>query len=454
MLTWLLTHSPLLYFTQSLWRDEAFSILVAQKPLLEVLPKLSFEPPVYYILLHYWISMFGNSEIATRSLSFVGFSLACVVVILWAEKLFGKHWLSWFTPLFFFLNPMLIYYAFEVRTYGWYIFFATLTMYAYAYKKWPLFVLAATLGFYTHSYFLVVVASVGIHWIITNRRLMVSPKKLLRQPFIQSMLLFGLLIAPWLIKISKELSVLKHSWYYPVNFNLISSVLGNMFVGYEGTPWYGWFFTKIVSLVLLIIILVAMYKKQTRNRNGLFFIMVFFPLMLVIGISFIKPLFVNRYVIPVTIAEVFLVVCGLEAIKNKFIQKISALVIISFSMLVNVYYPSLHAKVDIRKTFQEINATVKPDDVMYAQSSLIFLETLYYTKKPTQVFFYDPEGSGFPWYVGDAVFSNSYVARQLPIYPKRAFLIREDGTYAIVYRTAFATTVTHTKTAQPTKKKI
>ena len=267
------------------------------------------------------------------------------------------------------------------------------------------------------------------------------------------MLLFVLLIAPWLIKISKELSALKYSWYYPVNFNLVTSVLGNMFVGYEGTPWYGWFFTKILSIVLLAVFFIAVYKKQTRQRNSLFSIMVFFPLVLVVGISFIKPLFVNRYLIPVTIAEVFLVIFALESIRNKTIQKIGALLAISFAVLVNIYYPSLHAKLDIRKTFQEINATAKPDDVMYAQSSLIFLETLYYTKKPTHVFFYDPDGSGFPWYVGDAVFSNAYIARQLPVYPRRAFLIREDGTYTIVYRTAFAT-VTHAKAPLPQKKKI
>lgn len=439
MLSWLLTHSPLLYFTQSLWRDEAFSILAAQKPLSELIPRLSFEPPVYYILLHYWMLLFGTSEIATRSLSFVGFALSTVIVILWAEKIFAKHWLAWFTPIFYFFNPMLIYYAFEVRTYGWYMFFAVLALFTYTQKKWPLFVSAVTLGFYTHSYFLIVPFGIFIHWMMTNKKIILSPKKLFREPLLQSLILFTLLITPWFIKISKELSLLKNSWYYPVDTNLITSVLGNMFIGFEGTPWFGWFFTKILSAVLLALFLLALYKKHTRTRNALFFTMVFAPLSLVIGISFIKPLFVNRYLIPVTIAEVFLVVFTLEMIPHKTIQKLGALLAMGFVLLVNVYYPSLHAKPDIRKSYQEIRAIAKPDDVYFAQTSLVFLETLYYMQQPTHVFFYDPDGSGFPWYVGDAVFSSSHIARDLPVYPKRAFLIREDGSYTIVYREAMTT---------------
>ncbi|MFZ5845548.1 MAG: hypothetical protein ACOY0S_03720, partial [Patescibacteria group bacterium] len=118
MMQWLLTHTPLLYLTQSLWRDEAFSILTAQKPLGEIVGKLGLEPPLYYVLLHFWLKLFGTSEIASRSLSLVGLGLTTFIVIVWAEKLFKKHWLTWFLPLFFFFNPMLLYYGFEVRSYA------------------------------------------------------------------------------------------------------------------------------------------------------------------------------------------------------------------------------------------------------------------------------------------------------------------------------------------------
>ncbi len=42
--SWLHRYSPLRFFTQSLWRDEAYSVLMAERPLSESLPKLTLVP--------------------------------------------------------------------------------------------------------------------------------------------------------------------------------------------------------------------------------------------------------------------------------------------------------------------------------------------------------------------------------------------------------------------------
>lgn len=434
MFNWILNHSPLLYFTQSLWRDEAFSLLVAQKPISFIFQNLTFEPPVYYILLHYWIKVFGTSEIAARSLSLLGFALATVVVISWSEKLFNKHWLSWFTPLLFFTNPMLLYYAFEIRTYGWYIFFAVLALYAYSQSRWRLWVVATIFGFYTHTYFLFLFAAQGIHWAILHRHKLTKPFTLIREPAVASSLLALSTMVPWMIRVLREAATLKQSWYFPVNINLIRSVLGNMYLGYEGTPWYLWGFTAPLSLVLLMVFFIAVYKKSTRARNTIFLFSAIIPLTIVIGASFIKPLFVNRYLISVTIAEVFLIALAIEAIKNRFLQKIFAVCFLLFALGFNVWYPSQHAKLNIRSTIQEVNALKGKDDVILAQSPLIFFETIYYADKGSRVFLYNPQNSPFPWYVGGVLVSESQMATDVPVYPARAFVVAQDGSFTISYR--------------------
>lgn len=444
MLNWLIQHSPLFYFTQSLWRDEAFSILVAERPLASVLGKLSFEPPVYYTLLHFWIKIFGNSEIATRGLSLVGFMLATIVVIFWAEKLYKKHWLSWFLPLLFFFNPLLLYYAFEVRTYGWYTFFAVLSMYAYLEKKYVLYITATTLGFYNHSYMIIVPFVQVIHFILTNvnvykknlsiHSLIIFLRKTLQHPMVRSFLAVGILIAPWIFRIVKESAKLKTSWYFPVNVNLIKSVLGNMYLGYEGTPWYGWQYTQSLSLILFVFFLFTLRLKHTRQRNLFFFLMVFVPLTLVIGISFAKPLFVNRYLLPVSIAEVFLLVFALEAMKKPWFAKCIGAALLIFTIGFNAWYPTKHPKMDIRTTVYEINSMLGKHDLIFADSPLIFFETIYYSRDRSKVFLYNPAGSPFPWYVGDIVVSPSQMARNFPTYPARAFLIRENNTFDIHYQ--------------------
>lgn len=436
MLNWLLTHSPILYFTQSLWRDEVFSIFVAQRPLSFILTNVGFEPPVYYMLLHFWIQVFGTGEIAARSLSLVGFALATIVVIIWSEKLFKTRWLWWFLPLFFFLNPMLLYYAFEVRTYGWYTFFAVLSMYAYFNKKWPLWIVSSVFAFYTHAYMAVFLFAQGIHWIATSRPYRtLSLTTLKKDPIVRSFLAIGLLMLPWILKILRESARLKDSWYFPVDVQLIWSVLGNMFLGYEGTPGNLWGHTAVLSFVLVALGVVAFRSKETRHKVQFFAIVTLIPLALIIGISFVKPLFVNRYLLPSTIGLVFLVGLALEALRsNKTLQKILAASAIVGVVGFNFWYPNKHAKLPIRDTINQINLLKEEDDVILAASPLIFFESMYYSTAPDRVFLYNPQGVAFPWYVGDAIVSPEQMVRDFPPYPMRAFLVKEDGSFDLVFQ--------------------
>jgi mannosyltransferase len=439
MFNWIIQHSPIFYFTQSLWRDEVFSILAAEKPLLYILPKLGFEPPLYYTLLHFWMKIFGDSEIAARSLSLLGFALATIVVIEWADKLFRKHWLAWFLPLFFFLNPMLIYYAFEVRTYGWYMFFAILSFYAYMEKKWKLLILANVLGFYTHAYMIFIPLVEGIHWCIATFAYKI-PKKVnlksfITSPFLVTIYAFFFLTSFWIYKIIIELPLLKQSWYFPVNVHLILSVIGNMFIGYEGTPWFLWQHTMILSGILIAASVIALIPKKTRLRNLFFVLASYAPLCIVIGVSFVKPLFVNRYLIHVSIALVFTIILAIETVVDKKLQIGIALIFLCYVVGFNMWYPEQHPKFDFRSVLAEVNKTKNPNDLIYAISPLIFFETEYYSTDRSKVFLYNTSQNSFPWYIGGAVFSEKQMKSDLPNFPTRAYLVQENGTVDVLYKT-------------------
>jgi uncharacterized membrane protein len=436
LIQWLFTHSPVFYFIQSVWRDEAFTILAAQKPLGQILQNLSLETPFHYILMHYWIILFGTHEVSVRSLSLVAFILATIVVIFWGEKLYPKHWLSWFLPLFFFLNPMLLYYAFEVRAYSWYVLFAVLSMYAYSEKRWKLLTIANVLGFYTHTFFLFIPFVQCIHYVLAHKQLLKehTATSFLEDKFVNSTILSGLLISPYLLRIFTQAGKLQESWYFPVDFHLIKSLLGNMFVGYEGTPWWAWNYTVILSCVILGLMLLSLYTKTNKMRNVYFLLSALIPLIIVIAISFIKPLFVNRYLIPVTIAEVFIMIFALENIRHALIQKGAAFILLVGVVLFNAWYPTANPKLPIRDTIEEINALKGSDDVVYADSPLVFFETIYYAHDKHSVFLYNPNHDDFPWYVGNIIVSNDQIAYDLPLLPKRAFIVQENGTYEIMYR--------------------
>lgn len=436
----LLTHTPLLYVTQSFWRDEAFSVLASEQSLRFIVTKLGFEPPVYYTLLHYWIRLFGESDLAARSLSFLGFLLATWVMIEWAAQLYKKHWLSVFLPVFFFINPMLLYYAFEVRTYAWYTFFGTAVLMAYTAKKWRWFVIAAILGFYTHVYLLLFIGALFLHWLLTTRPgIREFPKLFTRDHAFRSFLAIFVLMIPWLIKIGLEIPRLQHSWYFPVGIQLVFSVLGNMFTGYEGTPWYGWRYTADLSLLLVGAAALALSDQKNRKRTAIFIVFGGLPLAGIIGISFVKPLFVNRYLIPATVAEILIITAALDAIKNHWLQKIVAVGLLIGTVWFNWWFPPQHPKVPLRDTMLQVNPLVKETDIILADNALIYLETLYYAQDRTRVYLYNPQHNPFPWYVGDALITDSRMVADYPMYPSRAFFVHGNASFDIVYRLPMGT---------------
>ncbi|MFZ2025460.1 MAG: hypothetical protein WAV51_04200 [Microgenomates group bacterium] len=433
MFTFILEHSPIFYFMQSFWRDEAFSALFAAKPLVWIIQNSSFDPPLYYILLHFWELLFGQSEIAVRSLSLFGFILSTYLVMLIAEKLFIKKWHQWFVTLLFFFNPMLLYYAFEARAYGWYIFFATLTIYGYIKKDWKLFIIGGILGFYNHLYSLLVPAICTLHYITLETKNFFDKKTILKNPITRSVLIIAAAILPWFIRFLFVADKFAYSWYFAVDFHLIQSVLGNMYTGYEGTPWYLWSVTKWISVAVLLLSTFAMIPKTHRKHAALFLGFVYIPLISIIGISFIKPLFVNRYVIPVTIAEIFIIGYAITSFKREGVQRIAALCIFIMTLGFTFWYSDQHSKMDLKTPLNEINTLANEQDRIFADDPLIFLETLYYAKNRSHVYFYNPSGAVFPWFIGDALLEPNHIVTEFPPYPSRTFVVHRDGTYSIMY---------------------
>ncbi len=423
----------LTYFTQSLWRDEAFSVLYASQTFASIIAKSSFDPPLYYLLIHMWMLLFGQSEIAVRAFSFVGFSLATIVSIYLAEHLFKKHWLSWFVPLLFFTNPMLLYYGIEVRAYGWYMFFAMLVIYGYIKKNWKLFGFASILGFYTHLYMILVPFVCTLHYLITHPTLVITPREWIRDAYLKVIAIFIFCVSPWLIRVASVTSQLKESWYFPVNLHLIKSVLGNMYIGYEGTPWYGWIWTAWMSFILCLLFCIALIPKKTRVLVLFFIFMVFIPLIIIIGVSFIKPVFVIRYLIPVTMMEVFLLGFAIQAFRLNVFKILLACGFFGFSIWFNIWFPDKHLKTDYRTPMAEINALTTADDVIYADNPLHLFETMYYAKDRNKVFLYMPNGGHFPWYIGDGIVKPEHIVTQPPPYPKRAFILKEDRSFTVLY---------------------
>ena len=77
--------------TESIWLDEGYSIVTAKLDLLQVALVQDDVPPLYYLLLHWWIKLFGDSEFSVRFPSVVFGLLSIFMAYKTAQHLFNKN---------------------------------------------------------------------------------------------------------------------------------------------------------------------------------------------------------------------------------------------------------------------------------------------------------------------------------------------------------------------------
>ncbi len=152
----------------NIWGDEAFSIALGKQPLAQVVdPDQETNPPLYHILLHFWLAMVGDSVLAVRYLSVIPGMLLVPLTHVIGQRLFGRSGAALAAILTAF-SSFAIYYSQETRMYAWVVAFSTLSVYASLRLqrqsspriKWSAVFLASMLAAaFTHYYaFLVLLA--------------------------------------------------------------------------------------------------------------------------------------------------------------------------------------------------------------------------------------------------------------------------------------------------------
>ncbi len=103
----------------ALWLDEAQSVAFARLPLDEIPHALRTDgaPPAYYMLLHLWMRVFGDGDVAVRSLSALLSTVTLVIVWLLVSRRCGRRVAIAATALLA-LNPFAIRYGAETRMYA------------------------------------------------------------------------------------------------------------------------------------------------------------------------------------------------------------------------------------------------------------------------------------------------------------------------------------------------
>lgn len=287
----------------SIWHDEGYTMMLSPMSPAQIVLRTGRDvhPPLYYLTLHYWMLIFGNSETAARGLSAVFLLLAIPVAYLLIRKLWNEP-AARLAALFVAAGPFLIRYSQEARMYGMVAFLLLLATYllvkALETNRWNWWVgysvvLAAALYTHYYSVFMIVV-----HWIyvasLSDRH---KRRGLWSSKWWGANVLAAALFIPWLPTAYHQFTRVQGSFWIPrATLRTLPSTLLEFFA-YGTGPMLSTILLVGGELGLLALIGWVFWRRPARRRSLL--LLTCYALLAVVVVWLIsfghRPIFVDRY---------------------------------------------------------------------------------------------------------------------------------------------------------------
>jgi mannosyltransferase len=300
------------FITGQFWEDEAITTGIASHSLSAIPGVLRHDgsPPLFYLLLHIWMSIFGSSEAATHSLSLV-FGLLCIPAGMWAAwSLFGRRAGVYMAILCAF-STFLTAYAQESRMYELMALLGILAtaafLHGFLYRRRGyliMFAVCEALMLYTHAWGIFfgagsVVALIPIWLASEDRRGLVRDAVL---TYVGA----GVLFLPWVPNFIYQATHTGAPWAPPPRFGAPVLISRDLLGGDRITV------ALVLSAVIGLATLFTRRYRQTKEST-MVWALVALPvstLLLAWLASQVTPAFVARYFAPVLAAILLLAAWG------------------------------------------------------------------------------------------------------------------------------------------------
>lgn len=305
--------------TVNYWFDETFSLRMAEFPLPEMITRCTKDthPPLFFLELKGWTSLFGNAEWPARMLSnlwslaavAVGFGLAYAAVRQDDASL-HTHCKAIFAGtvagLCLALSPIQISWAQQVRMYASLSCLAILSTWLLwravqqhgSLARWLIFGLVELAGLYTHVTFLFIFAGhilAGLAVVFQQRGDRAHVKSLLARA-VPTMFVVGLLAVPWILVVRGQHSQVHDDfWVKPLDVELLGQAFVDSFTVRRGESPDSEIGLWIAQGLLVVLLVLAAGK---RPSDLILSITTVSPFLLLIVVSLMDVNIVNgRYFI-------------------------------------------------------------------------------------------------------------------------------------------------------------
>jgi mannosyltransferase len=370
----------------SVWVDEAFSARVANLGLVDLVRTATSEdtnPPFYYILLHAWINVFGDSEAALRSLSAVVGILLVFVVFKLGERLSSAR-AGLLAALLAAVSEFLVHYSQEARVYSLLALLSACSYYFLldlldGWRPWCAvwYVLATTALLYAHTYglFVLLAQMTFLAAALLWRRDWIRPAAAKR---LGLTLVAPLVLAiPWFAVFAGHVrdeiqgSNAKLAWLAKPSLRDLPGTLS----GYAGS--------RVALLVALAAPAVAGVLTMRRTgprallsrlgsdrRVGLLVLWAVIPVVVPFALSLVvTPIYQFKYTIPAAIACYLLLALALEALPASATLAAGAVVAGIFLAMTVRFYGDYETE-GWRQATTYLDGHARPGDVIVFDSSV------------------------------------------------------------------------------------
>ncbi len=385
---------------RSLWMDEALCVKIAAvedfKEMLRAVT-IDIHPPLFYIQLHYWMSLFGNSDLSVRL-----FSVAWGCIGLLGIYFLCRYGLNWghkasnIATLFAIILPIHVYYSQEVRPYilifalscfalG-FLFRAHLTM---KMRSYALFGLFQALVIYLHHTAIIYCFFINSVYLIISTLYKQMNRVRLKGIFLSAVISFFLYI-PWLPLLLKQYqnpSVSEGFWNWVPQPGLkdllmsLTKIIGGWKLSLPfNIPEWLYVIFLLPHLFLLFSGLLFIVRNQRTGESVLALSIVAYPLFIAFLSHVILPVWFLRILVPSAIGIPIIAMVGTQ---NNFLSQnhgaYSKFVIVLYviiSLIVSLNLVHTYKKENWREAANFLSHSARKDDsvLVYREYYAIPLE--------------------------------------------------------------------------------
>ncbi len=363
--------------------DEPFTIFNAQRNVWDII-KLTAQnepnPPMFMLLLHFWIKIFGIEPLSVRFLPLLFNALTAVVIYNIGRRFFSLS-TAIISSMLFIVSTYHFYFGLEARTYSLLslttatslYFFLSLIQEPQNRRLLIALIVSNFVMIYSHYFGLFVVF---VQFIIA---LSYYRNKKILKPLLIGVIITGLTFLPMAIVFIKQfLTSSKGTWVQPPSK---SEYLGQIY----------WFLNskKVFVFIFSVALFGVFYRLYSRtfqpiNKKILIiFLWWFVPYTIMFMVSFKVPMFINRYILFNTIGIYIFIATLLSYLFSKHLSyAIGAVTIIMMYLSLQINSKDFYYR-EVKNTTKHIEKYITHNSIVIIHPHWADLGFMYYHNKKT-----------------------------------------------------------------------